>query len=152
MLQKIVVFKLNEQEYGVNVSDIQSIEHITTFTPVPQVERYFKGIIHLRGDIIPVIDLKLKLNMGVTDITNTTKIIVTKTNNLFIGFLVDEATNVLDFNVKKLEDPTELTREKGYIVKGIIKHTEGLILLIQFTNVLEDKDILIVQELSRKKQ
>lgn len=152
MLQKIVVFKLNEQQYGVDVNEIQSIEHVTNFTAIPQVERYFKGIIHLRGNIVPIIDLKLKLNMGKTKITNTAKVIVTRFADVSVGFLVDEATDVLDVNVNELDDPTELTGENDYVIQGIFKLEEVLILLIKFKHLLQENDLQIVRELAKSKQ
>lgn len=152
MLQKIVVFRLNDQQYSVNVSEIQSIEHVSSFTSIPQVERYFKGIVHLRGEVIPIIDLKLKLNMDATDITNMTKVIITKIDDLSIGFLVDEATEVLDINVNEMESPTDLTNKNGYIIDGVIKLEDELILLIQFNNILNEQDLTIVRELVKAKQ
>lgn len=152
MLQKIVVFRLNDQQYSVNVSEIQSIEHVSSFTSIPQVERYFKGIVHLRGEVIPIIDLKLKLNMDATDITNMTKVIITKIDDLSIGFLVDEATEVLDVNVNEMESPTDLTNKNGYIIDGVIKLEDELILLIQFNNILNEQDLTIVRELVKAKQ
>lgn len=152
MLQKIVVFRLNDQQYSVNVSEIQSIEHVSSFTSIPQVERYFKGIVHLRGEVIPIIDLKLKLNMDATDITNMTKVIITKIDDLSIGFLVDEATEVLDVNVNEMESPTDLTNKNGYIIDGVIKLEDELILLIQLNNILNEQDLTIVRELVKAKQ
>lgn len=152
VLQKIVVFKLNEQQYGVDVNEVQSIEHVTNFTDIPQVERYFKGIIHLRGEIIPIIDLKLKLNMDKTNIRSMTKIIVSSVDDVTVGFLVDEATEVLDVNIDQLDEPTELTGEKEYVIQGVVKLKDELILLMKFHDILDENDLQIIRELVKSKQ
>lgn len=152
MVQKFVIFRMSEQKFAANVIEIQSIEHVTVFRPIPQVEHYFIGIIDLRGEIVPVIDLKLKLNMGITHITNTTNVIISRINDLLIGFLVDETTDVVDINVNSLKGPTELTGESKHIIEGVIKFNGMLILLIQFANVLDEEDLKIIRKLLTVKQ
>lgn len=152
MLQKIVVFKINEQLYGVNIDDVQSIEHVSSFTRIPQVERYFKGIINLRGEIVPIIDLKLKLNLGESKISDNTKAIITKIDGAFVGFLVDEATDVLDIQFDQLEKSTELTASNDYIIEGVVKLEKTLILLIQFKKILQEQDFKIIHELTKSKK
>lgn len=152
MIYKIVVFKLNEQVYGIDVNEIESIEQVTTLTPVPQVESYIRGLLHLRGQIIPVVDLKLKLSMEETKLTSNTKVIISKINRLPIGFLVDEATDVLDINVDNLYESAELIGENDHFINGIIKQEDSLILLIHFNCILQEKDLRKLQSLLKVKE
>src|SRR5690625_4057262 len=90
-MQKIVVFQLEKQQYGVNNKQVNSIERILDITKIPKAPNIIKGVIHLRGGIIPIIDLKERLKFGATEFKAQTRLIIVGIKNLQVGLLVDSA-------------------------------------------------------------
>ena len=94
-IQYIVVGLGNEQ-YGIDIKYIDNIVRMTKITRVPKVQSYFRGVINLRGEVVPVMSLRLKMNLDDDEITNKSRIIILKTeSNANIGILVDEVKKVV---------------------------------------------------------
>ncbi|HLS36070.1 MAG TPA: chemotaxis protein CheW, partial [Bacillota bacterium] len=119
-MKKLVVFQLGHEQYALDVNQIQSIERVMEITPVPQVENdYIKGIINLRGEVIPIIDLKENLNMGATEINNETRIIVTHFHEMSLGLLVDSASDVIDVDKTTIEASEQIIQDsKHHVIQG----------------------------------
>ncbi|MFT4414375.1 chemotaxis protein CheW [Fredinandcohnia humi] len=141
-MSKIIVFKLKEQEYGLSISDILSIERVMQITQIPQVPHFVKGVVNLRGDIIPIIDLKERLSIGETTHTGDTRILIVEKNNAKMGLLVDSATDVMDLDSSIIEPGPDMINDVNDIyIKGVAKLDEKLILLLDIHNVLAEEEI-----------
>jgi purine-binding chemotaxis protein CheW len=103
-VQKIVVFQAGNEEYGIPIENVMSIEKMTETTVIPQMPSYLKGIVKVRGELIPVVDIGLVFyNQGVPK-TDKSRIVVVHTNDLFAGFLVEEAKEIIDVPKESLKD------------------------------------------------
>ena len=112
---QIVAFKLREEEYGVNIFQVQEIRNLVDITRVPFSANYIKGVINLRGSVLPVIDLKKRLGLEQTPYTDDTRIVTVMVGDLPVGMLVDAVTEVLTIRTK-LVDPKK-TVDKNEISK-----------------------------------
>ena len=101
---QVVAFKLRDEEYGVNIFQVQEIRNLVDITRVPFSANYIKGVINLRGSILPVIDLKTRLGLEQTPYTDDTRIVTVMVGDLPVGMLVDAVTEVLTIHTK-LVDP-----------------------------------------------
>jgi purine-binding chemotaxis protein CheW len=101
---KYLTFFLNDEEYGVGILKVQEIIGKQPITPVPRTPSYIRGVINLRGRIIPIMDLKMKFAMGETAITDESCIIVSQTSGVMMGVLVDKVSEVLNINSADIED------------------------------------------------
>jgi len=101
---QVVAFKLRDEEYGVNIFQVQEIRNLVDITRVPFSVNYIKGVINLRGSILPVIDLKKRLGLEQTPYTDDTRIVTVMVGDLPVGMLVDAVTEVLTIRTK-LVDP-----------------------------------------------
>ena len=101
---QVVAFKLRDEEYGVNIFQVQEIRNLVDITRVPFSANYIKGVINLRGSILPVIDLKTRLGLEQTSYTEDTRIVTVMVGDLPVGMLVDAVTEVLTIRTK-LVDP-----------------------------------------------
>lgn len=153
VLKKVVVFKLGEQKYGVDIEFVNSIERLTEITKVPNAPNFMKGIIHLRGDIIPIIDLKERLGMEGIKPTNQTRIIIIQMQNLQIGLLVDAATDVLDIDVAIVDTITAFHEgiDKEYI-EGVAKLADVLLILLRLDKILQPNEYNQVAEIVSERQ
>lgn len=138
---QFVVFKLGDEKYGVDILNVSTISEYLDITRVPDAPYYVQGLINLRGDIIPVINLKKRFNIPETEISEETRIIIYSIDGVDIGFLVDEASQVLRVDDKDIEATPSILRgaDRSYI-SGVGKHDNHIIILIDFSKILSDTE------------
>lgn len=102
---QLVVFKLGREEYGVSILQVQEIKRNTEITRVPHSPDYIKGVMNLRGSVLPVIDLKKRLNLPPQDHTDDTRIIIIKVEDINVGMIVDAVSEVTAIDQNSIEPP-----------------------------------------------
>lgn len=129
-VQKIVAFKLGNEEYGLDINHVLSIERIHQMTRVPNAVSFVKGVINLRGNITPIIDLCSRLNLGKTNYTESTRVIITKYGEVELGLIVDQTSEVLDVPPEAVEAFNSIHGDADYF-GGVAKIGERLIILLK---------------------
>ncbi len=89
-----VIFKLDHEEYGLNIMQVNGIEKYQEVVKVPNSPKYIEGIINLRGEVLPIYSLRKKFNLEEKEVNEDTKIIVVNTNDMMIGFVVDSVSEI----------------------------------------------------------
>lgn len=135
---KIVAFKLGEEEYGLDISNVQSIERLIPTTRVPNAPEYVKGVINLRGTVMPIIDLQKRLGQGETHYTEDTRIIVSIYEEIELGLLVDRTSDVIDVNLEDVEATASGGIDSAYF-EGILKFNGRLIIMLKLENLINQK-------------
>lgn len=133
---KIVAFKLGNEEYGLDIDYVQSIERIQQIKRVPNAPQYVKGVINLRGNVTPLIDLKSKLKLGETELTDQARVIITKYEDIELGLIVDQTSDVIDVK----EDELEAAPSSGLASEffgGIAKINGRLIILLKLVELMK---------------
>lgn len=140
--KQLVVFKLAEEQYGVDISQVQEITKIAQITTVPRSPQFVQGVVNLRGEVIPVIDMRKRFDMESKNYTDRTRIIVSELNNTKIGLIVDEVLEVLRIPSQKFElVPAIVNDEQGRTyMDGIANIDNRMILALNLENVLENKE------------
>ena len=137
--KQYIVVKLDNEQYGIDISFIDNIVRMQQITRVPKAQSYFAGVINLRGEIIPVMCLRTKFGLPDKEYTNATRIIIVKPeSNAKIGVLVDEVREVVSLD----EDNIEKTvyDEQGNNLIGVGKYNDTLISLLNIQGVIQDLD------------
>jgi purine-binding chemotaxis protein CheW len=135
--EHLATFFLDREEYGVDVRLVQEIRRVTEITQVPRAPDFIKGVINLRGRIIPVIDLKRKLGLGEVEVTKRSRIVVVTIKGRLLGLLVDGASQVKKIPVSSVEPaPEEVVQKGGDYLRGVAKLEGRLIILIELPTVL----------------
>jgi purine-binding chemotaxis protein CheW len=136
--EHLATFYLAGEEYGVDVRLVQEIIRISPITQVPRAPDFIKGVINLRGRIIPVVDLKRKLGIGVVDEgARQARIVVVRVRDRLIGLLVDGAAQVLKVRVAVIEAaPDEVVEIDTNYIRGVAKLDKRLIILMDLSKVL----------------
>lgn len=137
-----IVIKIGEEQYGIDISYVDNIVRMQNITRVPHVQKYFAGVINLRGEVVPVMSLRLKMGLPVDEYTNKTRIIIVKLeNNAPIGLIVDEVNEVVTLDERSI-DP--INKDSKVVdetfINGIGKNGENLISLLDLNEVIGDKD------------
>jgi purine-binding chemotaxis protein CheW len=135
-LVKIVAFKLGEEEYGLDITHVQSIERVFRFTRVPNAPEYVKGVINLRGHVTPIIDLRSKLNLGKANQTENSRIIITKYEEMDLGLIVDQTSDVIDVAEEDIESPAASGYDLDYL-GGIAKVNGRLIMILKLAELMK---------------
>ena len=142
--KQYIVTKLGTEQYGIDISYVDNIVRMTRITRVPKSKHYFKGIINLRGEVIPVMSLRLKFGLADDEITNATRIIIIKLEDLAgsIGLLVDEVKEVVTLTDESIERPSNTSNgEKAKYLLGVGRAHDTLISLLNMQNVIMEKEL-----------
>ena len=133
--------RLGSEQYGIDIQYVDNIVRQQRITRVPKAQPYFKGVINLRGEIIPVMSLRLKFNLEPDEFANATRIIIIKMESQSaIGIIVDEVREVVTLSEDCIEKPAvDSADPKTQYLSGIGKHGDGLISLLNIANVIVDK-------------
>ena len=136
-----------KENYAIPIEQIREIRAVESITKVPKAKSYVKGIINLRGSIIPVIDVKEKLGLDLGGNINSSKqrILVAEVNNSLTGLLVDEVDQVMLIQTKDIESAPQGALESHNYVKGIVKSDEKLTILLDIVKLLEDSSSVITE-------
>lgn len=133
-----IVIKLGDEQYGVDIKFIDNIVRMQHITRVPRVPDYLKGVINLRGEVIPVMSLRVKMDLEADEITKATRIIILKLEQHgTIGIIVDEVKEVVTLTMDEIEKITYDGKEdKNIFLTGIGKHDNELISLLDLNAVV----------------
>jgi len=133
----LVGFSLGKEEYALDISQVQEIIRVSGWTRVPNAPGYIKGVINLRGRIIPVVDPRVRMGSASAEISKDSRIIVVEAGRKVIGMLVDDVSQVMRLPLSTIEAaPDEVSdTDKGF-VKGVGKLGNRLILLLALDKVL----------------
>lgn len=140
--KQYIVVKIGTEQYGIDIQYIDNIVRMQRITRVPKAQLYFKGVINLRGEIIPVMSLRLKFGLENDEYTNTTRIIIIKLEpQSAVGIIVDEVKEVVTLEDDSIEKPSNNNNDEGAtFLSGIGRHDGGLISLLNIASVIIEKD------------
>ena len=143
---KYLTFSLAKEEYGIGILKVREIIGMLAITPVPQTPGFVKGVINLRGQVIPVVDLRLKFGMEELEYTERTSIIVVEvrgqSGNIPIGIVVDSVSEVVNIKGEDIEDtPTFGTRLDTDYILGMAKTEGGVKILLDIDRVLSAEEL-----------
>lgn len=128
---KLIIFKLGREDYGMEILKVQEIKRMMSITRVPSTLAFIKGVINLRGSVLPVIDLRTRLGLFETELTEAARIIVVLVNEGVVGFIVDEVVEVTTINPQNVEAvqtlPNGLSAE---YISGIAKADARLYIIL----------------------
>lgn len=140
--KQYIVVRIGNEQYGIDIQFVDNIVRMQRITRVPKAQSYFKGVINLRGEIIPVMSIRLKFGLEPDEITNSTRIIILKFEaQSAIGILVDEVKEVVTLEEESIDKMTYNAKDdKSMFLSGIGKHGDNLISLLNIAGVIVDKE------------
>ena len=137
--RQLVVFSLANESYGIDIGAVREIIRTQEITKVPRTPTYVRGVINLRGRVIPVVDLPARLSLPQTDATGDSRIVVVDINGIDIGVIVDQVTEVMRIKDDTIEPPSSVitTADLDYLT-GIAKTDGAMIILLDLDRVLDE--------------
>ena len=148
---KYLTFTLADEEYGIGILKIKEIIGMMPVTSVPQTPEFVKGVINLRGKVIPVVDLRLRFGMEAIDYTERTCIIVVEiagaSSTVMIGIVVDAVSEVLNIKGEEIEEtPTFGTKLNTDYILGMAKMEGGVKILLDIDKVLSAEEVSVLEK------
>jgi len=144
-LIQLVSFAIGKEQFGVDILKVQEIIRMSPITSIPNSPDFIEGIINLRGHIIPVIDLRkrLKLNPLAEEDRSNTRVLIINVQDRVTGFIVDAVSEVLKIPKSFIEPPPEIVvaGQKSQYIYGVCKLDEGLLILLDFSKILQVEEI-----------
>ena len=146
-LLQLVSFKIGKEEYGIDILNVQEINKMTTITKVPNAPEFVEGVINLRGRVIPVIDLRARLNLARKEHDKDTRIIIVDIYQNTAGFIVDAVSEVLRIPARITEAPPAIvTGIDSEFIKSVGKLEDRLVILIDLEKILFHSEKIALQE------
>lgn len=133
----MVVFLLGTESYGIDIFRVNEIIRLREITPIPRTESHIRGLVNLRGKTIPVVDLRARLDLGASDETDNTRIIVVDSDQGNVGIVVDAVHEVITLAQGDIEEtPPLVSNLSTDFVRGVARRSDGLITLLDLDKAL----------------
>ncbi|MEW9124649.1 MAG: chemotaxis protein CheW [Thermotaleaceae bacterium] len=135
--QQYVLFELDNELYGIDILQVETIEKVMDITRVPHASSYVEGVINLRGEVVPVINLRKRFNLSETILDDESRIMIVSVEDVIIGLLVDSSSEVVQLDLMNIDEAPELGEQKDMAyIKGIGKKDDNIIILLDIKKVL----------------
>ena len=136
--KQYIVVQIGDEKYGIDIQYIDNIVRMQKITRVPKAQHYFKGIINLRGEIVPVMSIRKKMGLEEDVITDASRIIILKlVEKGSVGVIVDQVREVITLDMAEVEK----TAAKDSFINGIGKNGDELISLFEINAIVDEKDV-----------
>lgn len=144
---QLVVFRLAKEEYGLPITKVQEINRLVPITKLPQAPNFMEGIINLRGRIIPIIDLRKRFQLAVSDYSEENRIIVVEVNGQVVGIIVDAVTEVIRLPQAGIEPPPPAFVLDTEYIHGVGKLENRLLILLNIDRILTSQEEIILKQI-----
>ncbi len=135
-----IVIRLGKEQYGIDIRYIDNIVRMQHMTRVPKMKEYIKGVINLRGEVIPIMSIRLKMGLPADEETKNTRIIIVKLEQYgTIGMIVDEVNEVVDLDIETEVEKMAYDKDETSYITGVGKSEGNLISLLDLNAVVQEK-------------
>lgn len=146
---QMVAFKLENEEFAVDIHQVREVLKMTQVTPLPQSAHYIEGVINLRGEVIPVVDLRKRFELPVGERSEQTRIIIVEIQDSNVGLIVDSVTEVLRFSSSAIQPPpARVAGTRTDLIKGVGKVEERLLIILNLERILTTEEIISLEEVT----
>lgn len=146
---QLVSFRLGDEEYGIEITKIQEIILMGDITRVPQTPSYIKGLINLRSNVIPILDLRLRFGLPETAVTDETRIMVVNISGKTIGLIVDAVSEVLRVSQNQIAPPPPTVAGLGReYLTGLAKLEGRLLIMLEIDKLLDEESVAIAEQIT----
>lgn len=145
---QLVIFRLAQEEYGLPVTTVQEINRLVPITKLPHTPPFIEGIINLRGRIIPVLDLRKRFGLAVSDYNEDSRVIIVEINGQTVGAIVDAVAEVVRLAVADVAPPPPSLILEAKHIQGIGKLAGRLLILLEIEQVLTMQETTLLKQLA----
>ena len=152
-LNQLISFEVGNEEYGLDILGVKEVIRIREITRLPKAPSFVKGIINLRGDVIPIIDLRDKFGLENQEYTDMTRVIVVDVDEKLVGMVVDAASQVVRIPADQIEPPPPIVGGLSTeYIRGVGKLDERLVILLNIDRILTQEEKIELAEMEQSMQ
>ena len=138
---QLVTFRLEDETYGINVMQVQEVLRVTEIAPVPGAPSYVLGIINLRGNVVTVIDTRIRFGLPVGEMSDSSRIVVIESEQQVIGILVDSVAEVVELRGSQIDSaPNVGNEESSRYIQGVATHNNDLLIVVDLNKLLTESE------------
>lgn len=150
-IHQFLTFRVDEEVYAINVSHVREVLEFTSVTRVPRMPEFMRGIINLRGSVVPVIDLRIKFGLSQTEKSIDTSVVVTEmrvdNDMVVMGLLTDSVEEVIDLLPSQIEPPPRIgTKIESDFIQGMGKINDDFIIILNIDRVLDAHELVYLAD------
>lgn len=147
-VQELLTFTLGKEEYGIEILKVQEIRGYDAVTTIPNSPDFIKGVINLRGVIVPIVDLRIKFNLGAAEYNQFTVVIILSVASRVVGIVVDSVSDVLALTGDQLRPPPELgtSMDTSYII-GLGALEDRMLILLDIERLITSSDLGLMDQI-----
>ncbi len=135
---QFVIFRIQDQEFAIDINSVKTIERVTDITRVPGSQEFVKGVVNMRGEVVPIIDTAKRLKLQQNELNDDTRIIIVRVDDLEIGMMVDAASEVVSLEEDEIESEFNYSKEiEENLVKGIGKMDGRIVVILDLHCMLK---------------
>ncbi|MCX7682132.1 MAG: chemotaxis protein CheW [Anaerolineae bacterium] len=141
-----LTFTLEDEEYGINIANVVEIVNVQRISEIPDVPPYIRGVINLRGRVIPIMDVRMRFGLPARPYTERTPVIVVELDGVPTGLVVDQVTDVVSISQENIVPPRRWNEGGASVVKGLGKHNDGVSIILDLTQLLGARQVQLETE------
>lgn len=139
--RQCVTFQLDNETYGINVMLVQEVLRVTDIAPVPGAPSYVVGIINLRGNVVTVIDTRMRFGLSSKEMDDSTRIVIIESEKQTVGIIVDSVSEVVDIYSNEIESaPNVGNDETARYIEGVVSRGDQLLILVDLNKLLTEDE------------
>ena len=146
-LKQIISFKIGNEEYGLEILKVKEVIRIKEITKLPKAPDFVKGVINLRGDVIPIIDLRVKFGLIQERYSSATRVIVVEVDGKSMGIVVDSVSHVIRIDDDQIENSPLLGGISKEYIRGVVKLDDRLIVLLNIDKILTTEEKIEIEKM-----
>lgn len=152
-----LTFKLGDEVFALDISQVREVLDFTTVTKVPRTPEFMRGVINLRGSVVPIVDMRLKFGMAKTEKTVNTCMIIVEIvldgERLIVGALADSVQEVIELDPGQIEPPPRIgTKLNTEFIRGMGKREENFIIILEVDKIFSTDELQIVHDMKGQEQ
>ena len=147
-LKQFVGFMISHEHYGIDIMAVEEIIRMVEITPVPRAPVFVEGIINMRGRVIPIVDLRKKLNIMVSDESDSTRIVVVNINNRRIGLIVDKVEEVIRIEDGAIEDAPGTAHTDNNYISGVARTSKCMVIILDINRLFSSQEVMALDNFS----
>jgi purine-binding chemotaxis protein CheW len=138
---QLVTFRLKDETYGINVMQVQEVLRVTEIAPVPGAPSYVLGIVNLRGNVVTVIDTRTRFGLPMTELDDSSRIVIIESEQQVVGILVDSVAEVVELRQSEIDSaPNVGNDESSRYIQGVASRDDDLLIVVDLNKLLTDEE------------
>ena len=146
---QVVAFVLNNEEFACDINNVREVLKMVKVTPLPQSLKFVEGVINLRGEVIPLVDLRKRFNLPEVDYSERSRIIIVEVGPSQVGLIVDEVSEVLRLSSSQIQaSPSGITGGDNELIVGVGKIEQRLLIILNLEYILSTEEQLALEDIT----